>query len=78
MHKIIYFKYQNEEKCCNELRIQALEFVRLYKRPHTSFDMLFLVSEYTHIASNFVTTNYHSRLVCVCVCVCALLMAIMG
>jgi len=29
MHRIISFKYRNEEKCCIELRIQTLEFVRL-------------------------------------------------
>ena len=29
MHKMISFKYQNEEKCYNELRILTLEFVRL-------------------------------------------------
>jgi hypothetical protein len=78
MHHRIYLLNIKTRKSVAKNYVFKLSSLLDYNRPHTSFDMLFLVSEYTHIASNFVTTNYHSRLVCVFVCLCVLLMAIVG
>lgn len=41
MHRIISFKYQNKEKCCNELRIQSLRFVRLQKTSYIIWHVIF-------------------------------------
>jgi hypothetical protein len=66
----ISFKHQKELQRRNELHTKILGLSD-YKRPHTSFDLLFLVSEYTQIHCTFRDDKLPLNR-CVCARACAI------